>query len=102
MTYRRFIVLAVACLLAGLAGLSFAGPANAQTPPACPDMPPDLVSATDAAIETREQGQRDVTICLAVTGRLDLSWWGVWAVLGTLWAGLAGGLLLRAFRFWRE
>ena len=38
---------------------------------ACPDMPPDLVSATDDAIETREQGQRDVEICLAVTERLE-------------------------------
>ena len=100
----------------------------------CPDMPPDLISATDAAIETREQGQRDVTICLAVTerlefiaelqeaaiedetttaaqrvalapvdrNRLDLSWWGVWAVVGTLWVLLIAPMFARAWRFWRE
>lgn len=37
----------------------------------CPDMPVDLESATDAAIETRELGQRAVTICLAETERLE-------------------------------
>jgi len=97
-------------------------------------MPPDLVSATDDAIETREQGQRDVTICLAVTerqdalvalqeaaiedetttqaqrvalapvdrNRLDLAWWGSWAIVGTLWALLVAPMMQRAFRWWRE
>jgi len=125
----------VVVVLAALAALVGAAGAAAQTyTNACPDMPPDLESATDDAIETREQGQRDVTICLAVTerlealvalqaaaveddattaaqrvalapvdrNRLDLSWFGVWAVVGTLWVLLIAPLFVRAFRFWRE
>jgi hypothetical protein len=116
------------------AALVVAPVAGAQYVNACPDMPPDLVSATDDAIETREQGQRDVTICLAVTerqdalvalqeaaiedetttqaqrvalapvdrNRLDLAWWGSWAIVGTLWALLVAPMMQRAFRWWRE
>jgi hypothetical protein len=127
--------LSLVVLVAGVAVAALAAPsAQAQALPACPDMPPDLVSATDDAIETREQGQRDVTICLAVTARLDrlvtlqeeavdsetttaaqrvalapvdrnrldLTWWGVWALVGTTFGLFAGSHLLRAFRFWRE
>lgn len=126
-------------LVVSVAGVAAAAlvtslPAQAQALPACPDMPPDLVSATDDAIETREQGQRDVTICLAVTARLDrlvtlqeeavdsetttaaqrvalapvdrnrldLTWYGVWALVGCTLGLFAGSQLLRAFRFWRE
>lgn len=135
MTARVSLVSLGAALVAALGLSLFSGTAQAAVfvfP--CPDMPPDLVSATDDAIETREQGQRDVEICLAMAerleymvelqeaaiedetttaaqrvalapvdrNRLDLSWWGAWATVGTLWGLIAAPMLWRAFRWWRE
>jgi drug/metabolite transporter (DMT)-like permease len=106
------------------AALLLGGPAQAQTT-SCPSAPADFEPPlpNDAAIETRELRQDLAAACAAIAGaveavdstlvdgvaldeesssRLDLAWWGAWAIVGTLLALMVAPMMGRAFRWWRE
>jgi hypothetical protein len=36
------------------------------------------------------------------TNRLDLAWWGAWAIAGLMLALMVAPMMSRAFRWWRE
>lgn len=62
-----------------------------------------MYALQEAAVEDdATSGAQRVALAPVDRNRLDLSWWGTWALLGTFWAVFAGFLLLQAFRFWRE
>lgn len=74
----------------------------------CVDPGPIGTSITnDAAIEVHALRRETADNCAAelaalgrVQDRLDLGWWGTWAVVGVLLGGMAGFALNSAFRFW--
>jgi hypothetical protein len=102
-------------------------PAGAQSV-SCPDDPGPIGTSitNDAAIEVhalrREQVEACIAVAVAVEGadstlidlrtsaeeggdiytRLDLAWWGAWAIVGLLLALLVAPMMQRAFRWWRE
>jgi hypothetical protein len=62
-----------------------------------------LVALTEAAADTAPgTAAQRVALSTADRNRLDLSWWGVWAVVGTAWALMLAPMFQRAFRWWRE
>jgi hypothetical protein len=81
--------------------------APAQAAP-CTDPGPIATSITnDAAIEvhglrreTAENCQAFLDASDAGLERLDLGWYGEWAIVGVLLGVMAGSMLNSAFRFW--
>ena len=74
----------------------------------CTDPGPIATSITnDAAIEvhglrreTAENCQAFLDASDAAQERLDLGWYGEWAIVGVLLGVMAGSMLNSAFRFW--
>jgi len=82
-------------------------PATGSASP-CVDPGPAPTSITnDAALEVRELRRELSENCAEYLSslessrdRLDLGWWGAWALVGVLLGVFAGSMLNAAFRFW--
>lgn len=62
------------------------------------------VNVTNAsAIPVHDATASSGTLALSAddSSRLDLTWWGVWAIVGVLFALMIAPLFVRTFRFWK-
>lgn len=49
-----------------------------------------------------EGGSDGVALNAETSNRLDLAWWGAWAIVGLLLSLLVAPMMAAAFRWWRE
>jgi len=74
----------------------------------CVDPGPIATSITnDAAIEVHGLRRETADNCAAtlesltaLKDRMDLIWWGIWAIVGVTLGTFAGAMIVNSFRFW--
>jgi len=94
--------------VAAITCAAFAATASSALAVPCSDPGPISTSITnDAAIEVHGLRRETADNCAAyldamdaANERLDLGWYGSWAIVGVLLGIFAGSMLNSAFRFW--